>query len=219
MLANFPVLGELDEAERARLLTAGRHRRFARREVVFHQGDPGDCLHLILAGRVALRVTTPAGDEVTLGLFGHGESFGELAVLDEHSRRVATAAALEPTRTLTLGRTELDRLRRTNPGIDRMLTGALATQLYRLSATLLDLLHQPVDKRVARRLVDLAPQYRTTAGQAQIRLTQQDVASLAGTTRATANRALQALVSRQAIALRRGCITVTDHDQLVLAGS
>lgn len=46
---DLPVLRDLDEAARRRLLAAGEPRRFARREVVFHEGDPGDALHLILS--------------------------------------------------------------------------------------------------------------------------------------------------------------------------
>lgn len=218
MFADFAALHELDEAERARLLAAGRPRRFARREVIFHEGDPGDSLHLVLEGRVGLRVATPLGDEVTLALLGAGEAFGELAVLSGDARRDATAVALEPTRTLVVRREELDRLRRRNPGIDRMLTELLAAQVRRLSAAVLDLAHQPVDKRVARRLADVTPLYRNGGPPVEINLTQDDVASLAGTTRATANRALRALASGQVISLARGRITVVDHEQLVLAG-
>ncbi|MDN5918028.1 MAG: Crp/Fnr family transcriptional regulator [Pseudonocardia sp.] len=219
MLADFPALRDLDESERSRLLSTGRHRRFARREVVFHEGDPGDCLHLVLDGRVSLRVSTPMGDEMTLALLGRGEMVGELAVLTEDARRVSTAVALEPTRTLAVRRDELGKLRRRNPGIDRMLTDALAAQVRRLSATVLDLLYQPVDKRVARRLADLTPLYGSGARAVEIPLTQDDVASFAGTTRATANRALRALASGEVISLARGRITVMDHERLLLAGS
>lgn len=218
MFADFPALRELDEAERVRLAAAGRYRRFTRREVVFHAGDPGDCLHLIITGRVALRVATAAGDELTLSLLGHGEVFGELAVLTADARRTVTAIALEPTRTLALHRAQLTRLRRRNPGVDAMLTEVLAAHVRRLSATVLDLLHQPVDKRVARRLADLTDQYRTGLDSVEIPLTQDDVASLAGTTRATANRALRTLQSGAVLALRRGRITVLDADRLALAG-
>ncbi len=218
MLGELPALRQLDGTERVLLFEAGRHRRYRRREVVFHAGDPGDCLHLILSGRVALRVTTPLGDEVTLSLLCRGEIFGELAVLSDGARRLVTAVALEPTRTLALDRAELRRLRRRNPGVDGMLTEALAAHVRRLSATVLDLLHQPVDKRVARRLADLTPLYRNGGQAVEIRLTQDELASLAGTTRPTANRALRALASCDVISLARGRITVVDHERLVLAG-
>ncbi|MGH8921188.1 MAG: cyclic nucleotide-binding domain-containing protein, partial [Actinomycetes bacterium] len=77
---DFPLLTGLDEAERSRLLAAGEPRRFRRHEVVFHEGDPGDSLHLILSGQLTVRVTTPLGDVATLSLLGTGQSFGELAL-------------------------------------------------------------------------------------------------------------------------------------------
>ena len=60
-LADFPILRTLDAEERQRLVSAGHPRRFAAREVVFHEGDPGDTLHLVVSGRLAVRVTTRSG--------------------------------------------------------------------------------------------------------------------------------------------------------------
>jgi CRP-like cAMP-binding protein len=48
-----------------RLISVARRRTFERGEVVFHQGDPADSLHLVSKGRFAVRVTTPLGDEAT----------------------------------------------------------------------------------------------------------------------------------------------------------
>ncbi|GEL16783.1 Crp/Fnr family transcriptional regulator [Pseudonocardia asaccharolytica] len=211
---DLPALRALDEPERSRLFGAGRYRRFARRETVFRAGDLGDCLYLILRGRVALRITTPAGDEVTLSLLCRGQLFGLIAVVDDTARRVTTAVALEPTHTLSVGREVLHRLRQQNPGIEHMLTDALAAHVRQLSTTVLDLLHQPVDKRVARRLADLTLCYRNGARDVEIPLTQDDVASLAGTTRATANRVLRGLEARGVLALSRGRITIADRRRL-----
>ena len=72
--ARWPVLGSIPEAQLRDLLSVARRRRFSRHEVVFHEGDPGDSVHLIDQGRVALRVTTPAGDTVTLRILGDRKS-------------------------------------------------------------------------------------------------------------------------------------------------
>lgn len=210
----FAALRELDDAERGRLLAAGEPRRFRRREVVFHEGDPGDCLHLILSGRVAVRVTTPLGDTATLSLLAAGDAFGELALLDPQARRSATVVALEPTRTLALRRAVLFEMRARHPEIDRFLAMTLAGYVRRLSAMVLDALYLPVEQRVVRRLADLARLYPDAGGGAEIHLTQDDVASLAGTTRATVNRVLRALEARGVLVLARGRITVRDCRRL-----
>lgn len=56
----FALLACLSEVDRRRLLAMAVRRRYARREVLFHEGDPGDTLHLLRRGRVAVRVTTPS---------------------------------------------------------------------------------------------------------------------------------------------------------------
>lgn len=211
----LPVLGDLEPDERRRLVR-GR-RRYARREVLFHEGDLGDTLHVITGGRVAVRVTTPLGDVATLTVLGPGATFGELALLDPEARRTATVVALEPTETLLIGREELAEARRRHPQIDRFLIATLATHVRRLSAMVLEALYVPVGRRVARRLLDLARVYGNGRAPAEIPLTQQDLASLAGTSRATANRALRDLAEREVLALARGRITILDRDALARA--
>src|SRR5690242_5497932 len=148
---DFVLLRDLDETARRTLLAACTPRRFARREVVFHEGDPGDCLHLVVSGRFAVRVTTPRGDGVTLRVIGAGEVFGELVLLDPRARRIATLVALEPARTLTLTRAQFTALRSRHPQVDRVLTAMLAANVRRLSGQVLEALYAPVDERVARR--------------------------------------------------------------------
>ncbi len=179
-----------------------------------HEGDPGDCLHLITTGRLIVRVTTPLGHTATLSLLNTGDSFGELALLSPEARRTATVVAVEDTDTLTLSRAQLARLRRDHPQIDRILTNTLAAQVRRLSAMVLEALYLPVDERVIRRLAQLARAYGGNAAIAEIRLTQDDLASMAGTTRATANKVLRELEDRRVLTLGRGTITVTDRPAL-----
>lgn len=208
-VTDFPMLRVLDDAERRRLIAACRPRRFGSREVVFHEGDPGDALHLVVSGRLLVRVTTPLGSAATLALLSAGDAFGELALLDPHARRTATVVALEQAHTLTLTGAQVGTLRREHPQIDRFLTGMLAAHVRRLSAAVLEALYLPVDARLARRLVHLTRVY-----DGDIRLTQDDLASMAGTTRATANGVLRTLEERGVLALRRGRITVLDSTAL-----
>jgi CRP/FNR family cyclic AMP-dependent transcriptional regulator len=72
----WPVLGGLTVEDRQRVLRAARRRRFARHEVVFHEGDLGDTLHLLAVGHVAVCVTTPLGDVATLTVLGPDDAFG-----------------------------------------------------------------------------------------------------------------------------------------------
>src|ERR1051325_2175062 len=111
MGADWPLLRSLSEEDPRQVLSAARRRRFTLREVLFHEGDPGDTLHLIDKGRVAIRITTPLGDAATVGVLGRGDVVGEMAVLEEGGHRQATVTALEATETLSLDRGQLDDLR------------------------------------------------------------------------------------------------------------
>ncbi|MBO0878874.1 MAG: helix-turn-helix domain-containing protein [Mycobacterium sp.] len=165
------------------------------------------------------RVATPLGYTATLAMIGPGDSFGELALLSADAKRTATVEAAENAETLTLSRARIEALRAAGPGIDRMLTATLVEQVRRLSATVLEALYLPVETRVVRRLVNLARIYGGPAPIAEIRLTQDDLASMAGTTRVTANKVLRDLEQRGIVALWRGRIIVIDRRMLVAAAA
>jgi CRP-like cAMP-binding protein len=212
---DWPILSSLAEDDRRRMLASTRRRRFARREVLFHEGDPGDTLHLIDKGRVAVRITTPLGDVATLGVLGPGECVGEMALLGT-GHRGATVVALEKTETLSLHRDQFEELRRENAAVDRFLIDVLAAEVRRLDVQLMEALFLPVERRVLRRLVALTGIYGgdTPADSSEIPLTQDDLASLAGTSRATVNRVLRQAEEAGWLSLGRGRIRVIDHDRL-----
>lgn len=212
------LLQGLDDAARGRLIATSRPRRFRARETVCHEGDPGDSFHIVVSGRLAVHVTTPLGHIATLSLLGPGDTFGELALLDPAARRTATVVAVEEAHTLCLTRAQLDELRQHHPEIDRFITETLAGYVRRLTVMVVEALYLPVDARIARRLAHLASIYARDNGSAEIRLTQDDLASMAGTTRATTNKVLQELAVRGVLSLRRGRIVVRDRGALDRAG-
>lgn len=71
----FDLFSSLTDAEEASLLSLAHRRRYTRGEPVFHEGDPGDTVHLIDKGHVAVRITTPAGDVATMRILGPGMLF------------------------------------------------------------------------------------------------------------------------------------------------
>jgi CRP-like cAMP-binding protein len=213
MGADWPLLRSLSEEDRRQVLAAARRRRFTRREVLFHEGDPGDTLHLIDKGRVAIRITTPLGDAATVGVLGRGDVVGEMAILEEGGRRGATVMALEATETLSIDRSAFLELRRRYPGVDLFMFDVLMANVRRVNVQLMEALFVPVDRRVIRRLLSLADIYaqRDQVDGVEVALTQDDLASLAGTSRATVNRVLRQAEEAGAVSLSRGRIRVTDR--------
>jgi CRP-like cAMP-binding protein len=212
---SFDILRSLSEDDRRAVLASTRRRRFARREIVFHEGDPGDTLHLIDKGRVAVRITTPAGDAASVRILGRGDVVGVLAVLEDGGRRSATVMALEPTETLSLDRAQFLALRGAHPAVSQFVIDVLTADLRRVDGLLMDALYAPVERRLVRRLLGLADIYGDgNGGDAEIQLTQDDLASMAGTARATANRVLRDLEGQGVIALSRNRIRIIDRDRL-----
>ena len=210
MLMEWALLGELSDEERRSVLAVSRRRRFSRGDFVFHEGDPGDSMHLLAKGRVGIRVTTPLGDCATLMVLGPGDYFGEMALISPAPRN-ATAVAFEAAETLSIHREQFDELRAGKPGIDKFLLQAAIAEVRRLSHQLVEALYVPVDKRVLRRLLDLAALYRSEAGPPTIiPLTQVDLAQLAGTTRPTVNKVLRAAEDAGIVRIGRGRIEVLD---------
>jgi CRP-like cAMP-binding protein len=201
--------GLADDDRRALLARLGR-RSYRKGETLLHEGDPGDSLHLIDKGRVAIRVTTRAGDEAILAVLGRGDSFGEQALLSPAARRTASAVALEPVETRVLLRTDFEQLLVAQPSVEHFLVQVLATMVRRLSNLLVDAMYLPVDQRVVRRLADLAEVYATDEATVDVPLKQDQLASLAGSTRSTTNRVLQQLVDENIVELARGRIVILD---------
>lgn len=208
------MLEMLAPDERRELLASGRRRRFARREVIFHEGDPGGTLHLVQAGHVAVRVHTPTGDVATLAILGPGQSFGELSLLDPDARRSASCVALERTETWSLERGEFNRLRREHAVVDQFVIQLLAAYVRRLSEHLAQALYRSAEQRVALRILDLAATYGEGL---EIPVTQDDVATMAGTSRATVNRVFGELDAAGALTVARGRIIVRDRASVVRA--
>jgi CRP-like cAMP-binding protein len=196
------------------LLSIARRRTFSRGEIVFHRDDLAESLHLIVRGHFGARLTTPLGDSVLLDVLGPGQSFGELALLLPGERRSATMSALEGGETRSVFRDDFVRLQRSHPGVKDILLRLLAEQLRRASDRIVEAHYVDAATRVRRRMCELSAIYAAGGDPAVIPLTQEDIAAMAGSSRATVNRVLSDEQSRHTVALSRGRVTVLELEQL-----
>jgi CRP-like cAMP-binding protein len=196
-----------------RVLSIARRRTFKRGEVVFHQDDPGDSLHLVVNGRFAISRRTALGEEALLTIRGTGEAFGELALVSDSGSRSATVTSLETGETLCVHRIDFEHLRATYPSVDRMLVSLLAKQLHRMNQLLSEAYYESAMHRVLRRLLEL----ETIAGkngEPEIRITQDQLAALAGASRSTVAAVLAEEQRRGSIEVRRGATILRDRAAL-----
>jgi len=114
--------------ERRALLALLRHRHYRRGEVVFHQGDPGETLHLVRQGHLKVVIPGETGEETVLTIVGPGEFFGELALLDGGPRS-ATVDAATPMKLLVIGHREFWELLNEAPPLAGKIMRALSERL------------------------------------------------------------------------------------------
>jgi CRP-like cAMP-binding protein len=191
------------------VLALARRSTYRRGEVVFHHHDPADAVHLVVKGRFDVRITTTHGDVVALAIRGPGETFGELAVVTG-TERSATVSALEPGETLVLRGSELRRLARDHATVGEVLVRVLAEHVALLSERLVEAYTVDAETRVARRVLELGRVYGGSPP-VTIPLIQEEIAALAGASRATVNRVLREAENRGVVKLSRGKTTLLDE--------
>jgi CRP/FNR family transcriptional regulator, cyclic AMP receptor protein len=210
----WPLFADVPAEDVRRLLSIARRRTFRKGEVVFHRDDLAESLLLVVRGRFAVRIATPLGDTALLDVLGPGDAFGELALLLPDSRRSATVEALDAGEARSVFRDDFARLQAQHPSVKDVLLRLLAGQLARASDRIVEAHYVDAETRVRRRLCELGERYATDEGAAVVPLTQEDLAGMAGTSRATVNRVLREEERRGVLELARGRTVVRDLEQL-----
>ncbi len=114
------IFKNLRHSEAKKVVLLGSIREAHAQELIFHQGDKGEDMFLILSGRVRVALTTEAGGEKVLGVLEQGDIFGEMALLGEGTRTASVIAETD-TELLRIDYNSLERVRRRNPGISAKL--------------------------------------------------------------------------------------------------
>lgn len=217
-LATIPFFSGLDPAALDHVAAGMRSRRFRRGEVIFHLGDPGDALFILLTGDVKISLPSDTGDEAILATLGPGAVFGELALLDG-APRSATATAMSPTEAVVLPRDRFRELIATEAGVRDALLASIAGELRRLTTHVEELHFLDITGRLAARLVRLASEGGTAAPGGAVRLranlTQGDLAAMVGCTRQSVNKLLGQFTDDGLIRQDRDGIVITDLEGLV----
>lgn len=215
-LARTALLRDLTDEDLGHIAALAHRRTFRRGEVVFHQGDAGDALHIVETGRLKVVVYGESASETVLSILGPGESFGELALIDGEPRS-ATVQALEPAETVSVRRDEFLALLRTHPETNERLLVALVAKIRQLTDTVSDLAFLDLEGRLGKKLLELAGLHGSETGgvaEIEVPLTQEDLAGMVGATRASVNKLLGWYEDRHLIARRGRRITLLDPDRL-----
>jgi CRP/FNR family cyclic AMP-dependent transcriptional regulator len=216
VLRQAPMFAGLDDEAVAALRSAMHEVRLRRGEVLFHEGDQGDELYVVIEGKVKLGRTSADGRENLLSVLGPGQMFGELSLFDPGPRS-STATGITDTVMLALGQEQLMTWLSGRPEVARGLLLQLASRLRHLNEAVADLVFSDVPGRVAKQLLDLARRFgKPTEGGIDVHhdLTQEELAQLVGASRETVNKALADFAHRGWIRLEQRAVVILDVERL-----
>ena len=208
--SRLPLCADLTPPQVTALINDCLRRDFAQGETIFLQGDPGQALYLIHSGRVRIYVQDEEGQESSVILYGPGDVFGELALIDGLPRS-ASAVAVEATAAYLLTRERFRQQIERTPQLALNLMRALSVRLRYSTEEWSNMAFQDVPGRLAHKLLELAEHHsEATTGGLRITapLTQSDLASFIGATRESINKTLAFFRRQGIVQIRDGYIII-----------
>lgn len=217
LLAQVSIFEQLGNDDLEQLSSLVRTRRYAKGEVIFHQGDVGTCLYVIRKGEVAIRLSSPDGKEVILALLDRGDFFGELALLDGEPRST-DAVAREETDLLSIQREDFRLFLDARPKVALGLLSTLSRLVRHVTQLVHDTTFLDARARLVRVLLELARNQGLQGAEGVVipqKLTQTELANLCGLTRESTNKWLRFYVREGLLAYEGGRITLVHPARLV----
>jgi len=206
----------LSGSDQSALSDLGRFSSFPAGATMCLEGEPTTHLFVLVSGWVKIVSVTRDGQEVVLALRGNGDIIGEIAG-EATGHRTATARTIGRVRSLIVTHDEFDSFLDTHTRADRAYRHVVTQRLNEASAALLWRSTSNGAQRLAGLLVDLANRYgmqKAGALEVEMPLSQEGLASLAGTSRATMARALTGWRRRGLVRTGYRHITIIDIDEL-----
>lgn len=191
-LKQLAIFADLAEEDIRDLMAVARRRTFRAGEVIFHRDDPGQVLYMIKEGKVKICLISPDGQEISLAVLGAGEYFGEFALYDGLPRS-ADAIAIEKVECYTLQRSDFHNAIMKNPKIAITVLEGLSKRLRNTDQMVENLIFLDVYGRVAKKLLELSDTHGIkveNGTRIDVRLTQQELASMVGASRESVNKVM-----------------------------
>ncbi len=215
-LIRSTVFRRLTQDDRHRLAEVSSFRTFARGERIFAEGDPSDFFFTIITGRVKIFKTTPAGKDVILEVFGHGDPLGAVAAYEARPFP-ASAVAIEETTCLAVPRREFFQLLELYPSLVRGLLLGLTLRLVELTNRIAELTGGRAEARFARLFLKMAEK----SGKSErggifipMPLSRQELADMTGTTIETTIRIMSRWGKEEVIRTEKDGFVVVNKDEI-----
>ncbi len=199
----------LDPAELESISVFIFERAVDRGEMILLEDEPADALYFVFSGAVKVFKTSPDGKEQILYIIRPGESLNDVSSFDGGPSPVG-AQAMGPVSLYVIRNSDLEVILRDHPQVTLNVTKVLSERIRHLMSLIEDLSFRHVIGRVAKILLEYAGD-GTGSGP---RLTQQDMAAMAGTAREMVGRSLKVLEDEGMIRLDRHRILISNKEAL-----
>lgn len=212
LLRLHPFFATLSAPDAQELLKRTHCRHVPAGQILFQEGDAGDGLYGILAGRVAFTVDSINGKELILNVLGAGEFFGEIALLDGKGR-TATAVARDDCHLLLIARGEFMAFFMPRPEAMSRIIELLCARLRRSTEYIADTAFLDLSRRLAKQLVSLAHDDGSSR-EAALRISHAELAAMLGVSRERVSLQLAAWSDKGILDQGRGHLVVRDRQAL-----
>ena len=215
LLKRVPLFAELSSSELDRIATVAIPRSYPKGVRVFHEGDSSDACYIVREGDLRVTREHSDGRAIALATLGPGDIFGELAMLDGGTRS-ASVETLTDAELLGLPASDVRRVIAAHGDIAAKLIVAITRRLRETNERVARQSFQTVPSRVAGVLSQLIAEEAIPVERSGItvRMTQADLAQLAGTSRESVSRFLATLERAGVVAVGRGRVTVLEPRRL-----
>ena len=215
LLTRVPLFAELSSDELKRIGDVAIPRTYPKGVRVFHEGDHSDACYIVRSGDLRVTREHSDGRAIALATLGPGDIFGELAMLDGGSRS-ASVETLSDAVLLALPAADVRRVIAAHGDIAAKLIVAITRRLRETNERVARQSFQTVPSRVAGVLNQLIAEEAIPEERRGItvRMTQADLAQLAGTSRESVSRFLATLERAGVVAVGRGRVTVLEPRRL-----
>jgi len=195
LLQRLSLFQGVEPDELVRVGSELTERVFSKDAHIVQQDQPGDALFIIARGRVKVVIYGDNNREVILNLLKEGEFFGEMSLFDEQPRS-AHVIASEDTQVLVMTREQFEQHVHRSPRTAINVIKEMSRRLRRADEIIGNLATLDVSQRVVHIMKDLAEKDGEEVPEGILikeRPTQQDIASMIGTSRETVSRVLSEL--------------------------
>lgn len=178
-------------------------------ELIFTEGEQPQALYFVVSGAIKLFKTSPEGKEQIFGIVYSGSSFNDVAVFDG-GRNPLSSQAMVTSSLYIIRKSDIEIILKEHSNVAVNVSKVLAGQVRQLGGLVEDLSFKTVTGRVAKILIENS----TDGNRERQRLTQQDMAAIAGTAREVVGRSLKSLEDEGVIKMERHRIIIKDIDML-----